>query len=141
MRLQADAGHPDAVRRTLSLLETRLTELGITPGTQTRQVAASLLGAASAPPRRLPDIPAPGPQPHERRAACSPAPPRARPQGWRPRPKPRYHLPRRAPPRWHPASPAAHSRPARHAGGQRSPAGEAPVPGSGIITRRVQQSV
>ena len=31
MRLQAAAGRPDAVRRTLSLLETRLTELGVTP--------------------------------------------------------------------------------------------------------------
>jgi DNA-binding SARP family transcriptional activator len=45
MRLQAAAGRPDAVRRTLGLLETRLSELGITPGTQTRALAASLLGA------------------------------------------------------------------------------------------------
>jgi DNA-binding SARP family transcriptional activator len=45
MRLQAAAGRPEAVRRTLALLETRLTDLGITPGTQTRQVAASLLGS------------------------------------------------------------------------------------------------
>jgi DNA-binding SARP family transcriptional activator len=44
MRLQAAAGRPEAVRRTLSLLEARLTDLGITPGAQTRQVAASLLG-------------------------------------------------------------------------------------------------
>ena len=44
MRLQAAAGHPEAVRRTLSLLEARLIELGITPGGQTRQTAASLLG-------------------------------------------------------------------------------------------------
>ena len=44
MRLQAAAGHPEAVRRTLSLLEARLTELGITAGTQTRNIAASLLG-------------------------------------------------------------------------------------------------
>lgn len=44
MRLQAAAGHPEAVRRTLSLLEARLTDLGITPGPQTRHIAASLLG-------------------------------------------------------------------------------------------------
>jgi DNA-binding SARP family transcriptional activator len=52
MRLQAAAGRPDAVRRTLSLLEARLGELGITPGPQTRALAASLLGAplAQAPP-------------------------------------------------------------------------------------------
>jgi hypothetical protein len=31
MRIQAAAGRPDAVRRTLRLLETRLTELGLTP--------------------------------------------------------------------------------------------------------------
>ena len=46
MRLQAAAGRPEAIRRTLALLESRLTELGITPGTQTRQAAAALLGAA-----------------------------------------------------------------------------------------------
>jgi DNA-binding SARP family transcriptional activator len=46
MRLQADAGRPDAVRRTLQLLETRLSELGITPGASTRQLAAFLLGAS-----------------------------------------------------------------------------------------------
>ena len=46
MRLQAAAGRPEAVRRTLALLESRLTELGIAPGTQTRQAAAALLGAA-----------------------------------------------------------------------------------------------
>jgi hypothetical protein len=70
MRLQAAAGHPEAVRRTLSLLEARLTDLGITPGTQTRHVAASLLGAHNPPPRagyRLPDDAGPGAQPHERR--------------------------------------------------------------------------
>ena len=49
MRLQAAAGRPEAVRRTLALLESRLAELGIAPGTQTRQVAASLLGAARPP--------------------------------------------------------------------------------------------
>ena len=43
MRLQA-AARPDAVRRTLRLLETRLSELGVTPGPQTRQAAAALLG-------------------------------------------------------------------------------------------------
>ncbi len=51
MRLQAAAGHPEAVRRTLSLLEARLTDLGITPGTQTRHVAASLLGTGPVPDR------------------------------------------------------------------------------------------
>jgi len=70
MRLQAAAGHPEAVRRTLSLLETRLSDLGITPGTQTRHVAASLLGTHNPPPRaghRPPDDAAPGAQPHEHR--------------------------------------------------------------------------
>ncbi len=38
-------------RRTLSLLEARLTDLGITPGTQTRHVAASLLGTGPVPDR------------------------------------------------------------------------------------------
>jgi len=68
MRLQAAAGRPEAVRRTLSLLEARLTDLGITPGAQTRQVAASLLGTGPAP-HRPPDGPAPASQPHERRGA------------------------------------------------------------------------
>jgi DNA-binding SARP family transcriptional activator len=45
MRLQAAAGRPEAIRRTLHLLETRLTDLGITPSAQTRQPAASLLGS------------------------------------------------------------------------------------------------
>jgi Bacterial transcriptional activator domain/Transposase len=49
MRLQAATGHPEAARRTLSLLEARLTQLGITPGTQTRHVAATLLGTPSPP--------------------------------------------------------------------------------------------
>jgi len=53
MRLQAAAGRPEAVRRTLRLLESRLTELGITPGAQTRQVAASLLGTGPAPHRHV----------------------------------------------------------------------------------------
>jgi DNA-binding SARP family transcriptional activator/nucleoid-associated protein YgaU len=44
MRLQAAAGRSDGVRRTLALLESRLGELGITPGPQTRALAASLLG-------------------------------------------------------------------------------------------------
>ena len=75
MRLQAAAGHPEAVRRTLSLLEARLTDLGITPGPQTRHVAASLLGthtppSSPPPPRRdhhPPPGATPGGQPHERR--------------------------------------------------------------------------
>jgi DNA-binding SARP family transcriptional activator len=48
MRLQAAAGRPDAARRTLRLLETRLAELGVTPGPRTRQEAAALLGAGPA---------------------------------------------------------------------------------------------
>jgi DNA-binding SARP family transcriptional activator len=43
MRLQAAAGRPEAVRRTLRLLETRLAGLGITASAQTRQAVASLL--------------------------------------------------------------------------------------------------
>jgi hypothetical protein len=43
------AGRPEAVRRTLALLESRLTGLGVTPGAQRRQ-AASLLGAAGSGP-------------------------------------------------------------------------------------------
>jgi hypothetical protein len=70
MRLQAAAGRPEAVRRTLALLESRLTELGITPGAQTRQAAAALLGAARPGPGQR--SPSPGPQPnagpHERRS-------------------------------------------------------------------------
>ena len=62
MRLQAAAGRPEAVRRTLALLESRLTQIGISPGTQTRQAAAQLLGGtrqpATPPP---PDTPAPRP--------------------------------------------------------------------------------
>jgi DNA-binding SARP family transcriptional activator len=45
MRLQAAAGHPEAARRTLALLESRLTDLGLTPSSQTRQAAAALLAA------------------------------------------------------------------------------------------------
>ena len=41
MRLQAAAGRPEAVRRTLALLGTRLAELGVTPGAQTRQAASA----------------------------------------------------------------------------------------------------
>ena len=44
MRLQAAAGRADAVRRTLALLEARLSELELTPGASTRQLAATLLG-------------------------------------------------------------------------------------------------
>jgi len=65
MRLQAAAGHPEAVRRTLSLLETRLTDLGITPSPQTRHVAASLLATHPPPAQdhRPPSGTAPGGQP------------------------------------------------------------------------------
>jgi hypothetical protein len=55
MGLQAAAGQPEAARRTLSLLEARLTDLGLAPSAQTRHTAASLLGSPgppSAPPPR-----------------------------------------------------------------------------------------
>ena len=69
MRLQAAAGRPEAVRRTLALLESRLTELGVTPGLQTRQAAAALLAAAAPGPGQ--QHPPAGPQPaagqHEQR--------------------------------------------------------------------------
>ncbi|HTQ93353.1 MAG TPA: BTAD domain-containing putative transcriptional regulator, partial [Streptosporangiaceae bacterium] len=71
MRLQAAAGRPDAVRRTLALLESKLTELGITPSSQTRQATAALLAAAGPAPGQQ-RRPAPGPQSgdgqHERRS-------------------------------------------------------------------------
>ena len=57
MRIQAAVGRPDAVRRTLRLLETRLTELGLTPAAQTRQAAATLLAMPAPVERRS------GPQP------------------------------------------------------------------------------
>ena len=49
MRLQAAAGRPEAVRRTLGLLESKLTDLGLVPSSQTRQAAAALLAAAPGP--------------------------------------------------------------------------------------------
>ena len=69
MRLQAAAGRPEAVRRTLGLLETRLTDLGITPSSQTRQAAASLLAAGPAPGQQ--PRPAPGPRPWRRAARAA----------------------------------------------------------------------
>ena len=39
MRLQAAAGRPDAARRTMQLLETRLAELGLSPDPATQQAA------------------------------------------------------------------------------------------------------
>ena len=70
MRLQAAAGRPDAVRRTLRLLEKRLTEIGVTPGPQTRQAAAALLGMP-VPPQggggpQPPAAPRPGPAARQR---------------------------------------------------------------------------
>ncbi len=44
MRLQAAQGRPDAVRRTLDLLQARLADLRAEPAVSTRQLAASLLG-------------------------------------------------------------------------------------------------
>jgi DNA-binding SARP family transcriptional activator len=62
MRLQAAAGRPEAVRRTLALLESRLTQIGVSPGTQTRQVAAQLLGGTRQPATTTPsETPAPRP--------------------------------------------------------------------------------
>jgi DNA-binding SARP family transcriptional activator len=54
MRLQAAAAHPEAVRRTLGLLESKLADLGLTPSSQTRQAAAALLAAVPAPGRQRP---------------------------------------------------------------------------------------
>ena len=62
MRLQAAAGRPEAVRRTLALLESKLTDLGITPSSQTRQAAAALLAAAGPGPGQQ-QRPVPGPRP------------------------------------------------------------------------------
>ena len=61
MRLQATAGRPEAVRRTLGLLESKLTDLGLVPSSQTRQAAAALLAAA--PGSEHQQRPAPGPRP------------------------------------------------------------------------------
>ncbi len=108
MRLQAAAGHPEAVRRTLSLLEARLTELGITPGTQTRHIAASLL-STHAPPSS-PAGPAPRPAPAEHLAA---------PVDSSPRLKSRYHH--------------RHSRPVP--AGLRVAAGHRPGPGPPLPSR------
>jgi DNA-binding SARP family transcriptional activator len=47
MRLQADLGRPDAVRRTYQLLARHLTELGVDPDPETGLVVAQL--------RRRPD--------------------------------------------------------------------------------------
>ena len=54
MRLQAAAGRPEAVRRTLGLLESKLTDLGLTPSSQTRQAAAALLAAGPGPGQQHP---------------------------------------------------------------------------------------
>jgi DNA-binding SARP family transcriptional activator len=64
MSLQAAAGQPDAARRTLCLLETRLAEIGLTPSSQTRQTAARLLadpaGTGTSPSRSRQDQRPPG---------------------------------------------------------------------------------
>ena len=67
MRLQAAAGHPEAVRRTLGLLESKLTDLGLVPSSQTRQAAAALL-AAPAPGQQQQQRPPPSGGQHERRS-------------------------------------------------------------------------
>ena len=58
MRLQAAAGRPDAARRTMRLLETRLAELGLSPDPATRQAAQQAAPRAGRQPSR-----------HERRGA------------------------------------------------------------------------
>jgi DNA-binding SARP family transcriptional activator len=47
MRIQARLGRPDAARRTLALLESRLAAIGLAPATETRQAAGVLLGRRS----------------------------------------------------------------------------------------------
>jgi DNA-binding SARP family transcriptional activator len=49
MRLQAAAGRPDAVRRTLTLLQARLADLDLQPDAGTRQLAAALLRTVQPP--------------------------------------------------------------------------------------------
>ena len=51
MRLQAAQGRPDAVRRTLTLLENTLAQLDAEPAASTRQLAAALLGTGKLPHR------------------------------------------------------------------------------------------
>jgi DNA-binding SARP family transcriptional activator len=69
MRLQAAQDRPDAVRRTLALLEARLGELNLTPGASTRQLSAALL-LTGQPPGGGQQRPSAGPKPatgqHER---------------------------------------------------------------------------
>ena len=104
MRLQAAAGRPDAVRRTLRLLETRLTELGVTPGRPDppgrrhppRHARAPATRSGPQPP--LPPRPAPParqrPPPPPRPVTRSPARLRGAripPADSKPRPEPRYH--------------------------------------------------
>jgi DNA-binding SARP family transcriptional activator len=63
MRLQAAAGRPDAARRTMRLLETRLAELGLSPDPATQRAAQqATLQAASL--HRLQD-----PDDHEHRTS------------------------------------------------------------------------
>jgi DNA-binding SARP family transcriptional activator len=50
MRLQAAAGRPDAARRTMQLLETRLAELGLSPDPATQQAAQEATLPADQPP-------------------------------------------------------------------------------------------
>ena len=69
MRLQAAAGRPDAVRRTLQLLETRLADLGLSPDPATRKAAQQAAVQAGHPPDSSP------PPRHDHRP-----PPRAEPE-------------------------------------------------------------
>ena len=43
MRLRAELGHPDAVRRTYRLLARRLADLDVDPDAETEQLVAQLL--------------------------------------------------------------------------------------------------
>ncbi len=68
MHLQAAARRPDAVARTLRLLETRLAELGLSPDPATRQAARQAAIQGGAPPRQRPPFgPAPGAPQHGHR--------------------------------------------------------------------------
>ncbi|MHB8449096.1 MAG: BTAD domain-containing putative transcriptional regulator [Mycobacteriales bacterium] len=58
MRAHARLAHPDAVRRTYRLLETRLGELDVDPDTDTQALLGELLRSGPSPPVRKPASPA-----------------------------------------------------------------------------------
>jgi hypothetical protein len=59
MRLQADLGRLDAVRRTWHLLEERLDDLGLDPEPASERLRSELLKPTRRPPRRPPARPRP----------------------------------------------------------------------------------